>query len=56
MFGPIFHTHSSLTNDTCAFSGYAYTGVQISHHKCYMSLISQSVDRTSNDAYFQKAS
>ena len=37
--GPSF-THSSLTNDTCDLSDYAKTGVQIIHHKCYMSLIS----------------
>ena len=45
-------THSSLTNDTCDLSDYAKMGVQIIHHKCFMSLISQSVDHTSHDAYF----
>ena len=53
--GPYF-THSSLKNDTCDLSDYARTGEQIIHHKCYMSLISQSVDHTSHEAYFQKAS
>ena len=31
-------------------------GVEIIHHKCYMSLIPQLVDHTSHDAYFKKAS
>ena len=46
MFGPIFHAQFVDKIDTCDLSDYAQTGVQIIHHKCYMSLISQSVDHT----------
>ena len=51
--GPSF-THSLLTNDTCDLSDCVDWRANYSHHKCYMSLISQSVDQTSHDAYFKR--
>ena len=43
-------THSSLTMTRAI----CRSRVQITHHKCYMSLISQSVAHTFHDAYFKR--